>query len=77
MINPFYSAHFQPNIVQILQQFKADPMQYLMRSRLNVPQDMASDPQAILNHLLQTGQVSQLRVNEAYRLVNQFIPHRG
>ena len=71
MSNPFYSALFQPNIVQILQQFKANPMQYLMRSRLNVPQDMASDPQAILNHLLATGQVSQQQINRAYQMAQK------
>ena len=71
MSNPFYSAHFQPNIMQILQQFKANPVQFLIQRHVNIPSDMAPDPQAILNHLLQTGQVSQLRVNEAYRLVKQ------
>ena len=71
MSNPFYSALFRPNIVQILQQFKANPMQYLMRSRLNVPQDIASDPQAILNHLLATGQVSQQQINHAYQMAQR------
>ena len=46
-------------LMQMLQQFKANPMQALMQRRLNVPANMANDPSAIVNHLLQTGQVSQ------------------
>lgn len=60
------------NIMGMLQQFKANPMQMLLQSRFNVPQTMANDPSAILNHLLQTGQVSQDAVNRAYQQAGQF-----
>ena len=60
------------NIMGMLQQFKANPMQMLMQRRLNVPQNISGDPQAILNHLLQTGQVSQQQVNQAYQMMQGF-----
>lgn len=55
------------NVIQMLQTFKANPMQYLMQRRLNVPQSMMNDPNAIINHLLQTGQVNQDQLNRAYQ----------
>lgn len=60
------------NMMGMLQQFKANPLQMLMQKRMNVPQNMMNDPNAILNHLLQTGQISQQQVNQAYQMVNQF-----
>ena len=59
-------------LMQTLQQFKANPMQMLMQRRFNVPPNMSNDPQAILNHLMQTGQVSQDAVNRAYQQLGQF-----
>lgn len=60
------------NILGMVQQFRANPMQMLMQQRLNVPQNIAGDPNAILNHLLQTGQVSQQQVDRAYQMAGQF-----
>lgn len=59
------------NPLMMLQQFKQNPMQFLMQRRFNVPQGM-NDPQAILNHLMQTGQISQQQVNSAYQMAQQF-----
>ena len=59
-------------LLQSLQQFKANPMQMLMQRRFNVPPNMVNDPQAILNHLMQTGQVSQDAINRAYQQMGQF-----
>lgn len=60
-----------PNMMQMLQQFKANPMQMLIQNRLNVPQSMANDPNKIIQHLLQTGQVSQQQVNNAYQMIQK------
>ena len=59
------------NPLAMLQQLKANPMQFLMQRRMNLPQGM-TDPQAILNHLMQTGQVSQDQVNRAWQMAKQF-----
>lgn len=60
------------NPMQMLQQFKANPMQFLMSRRMNVPQNMMNDPNAIINHLLSTGQISQEQLNRAYQMAGQF-----
>lgn len=59
-------------LMQMLPQLKSNPMQFLMQRRLNIPQNMMNDPQAIMNHLLQTGQVNQSQVNSAYQMAQQF-----
>ena len=61
-----------PNL-QMLQQLKANPMQFLLQRRMNIPQNVnVSAPQAILNHLLKTGQISQDQVNNAYQMMGRF-----
>ena len=60
------------NVLGMLQQFKQNPMQMLLQRRLNVPQNMMSDPNAIMQHLLQTGQINQQQVNQAYQMAQRF-----
>ena len=61
------------NPLQMLQQLKANPMQFLMQRRFNLPQGVAmNDPQAILNHLVQSGQISQQQINQAYQMAQNF-----
>ena len=60
------------NPMQLLQQLKSNPMQFLMQRKLNVPQNMMNDPQAIINHLVQTGQITQDQINSAYQMAQRF-----
>ena len=60
------------NPMQMLQALKSNPIQFLMQRRFNVPANMANDPNAILNHLLKTGQISQEQINRAYQQMGQF-----
>ena len=71
MNNPLFSM-LGGNMAQMLQQFKANPMQMLLQKRLNVPQNMMNDPNAILQHLVSTGQVSQQQINQAYQMAQRF-----
>ena len=60
-------------MIQMLQQLKANPMQFLIQRRLNIPAGVSvNDPQAILNHLVSTGQVSQQQINNAYQMAQRF-----
>lgn len=62
-----------PQMMQMLQQFKTNPMQFLIQRRLNIPAGVPmNDPQAILNHLVSTGQVSQQQINNAYQMAQRF-----
>lgn len=76
MPNPFFNALCggkQPNIMQMLNQLKANPMQFLAQSKFNLPQNInANDPQAIINHLVSSGQINQEAYNRAYNMARQF-----
>lgn len=59
-------------MLMMLQQLKANPLQFLLQRRMSIPQGVAmNDPQAILNHLVQTGQVTQDQINRAYQMAQQ------
>jgi hypothetical protein len=60
------------NPYQMLQMLKANPIQFLMQRRFNIPQNLANDPNAILNYLLSSGQVTQQQVNTAYQQMQGF-----
>ena len=63
-----------PNqMMWMLQKLKQNPMQVLMQSRMNIPQGIPmNDPQAILNYLVQTRQVTQEQINSAYQAAQRF-----
>jgi hypothetical protein len=69
MSSPLYQQ-FQPqnNFLTMLNQFKQNPMAMLSR-KYNIPQDM-NDPNQILQHLLNTNQVSQEQVNRVMQMKN-------
>ena len=75
MSNPLYKAlgGNQQNMMQMVQQLKANPMQFLVQRKFNLPQNIdTSNPQAIINQLVQSGQISQEQINRAYSMAKQF-----
>lgn len=74
MSNPFYSAMRggNTNMMSMLQQLKSNPMRFLAQKRFNIPANIANDPNAILQHLVNSGQVSQNQVNAAYQQGQRF-----
>ena len=61
------------NMMGMLNQLKANPMQFIMQRKMNLPQGISmKDPQASLNHLVSSGQVSQERINAAYQMAQRF-----
>ena len=59
------------NPMQLLQQLRQNPVQFLRQAGLNVPADL-SDPNAIIQHLMNSGQITQERYNQARQMVNRF-----
>ncbi len=58
------------NLFQMYQQMMQNPMA-LLSQRFNIPQGMdMGDPNAIIQHLLNTNQVSQAQVNQAMQMRN-------
>ena len=56
------------NFMQLYSQFKQNPMAMLSQ-RYNIPQNM-QDPNEIIQHLLNSGQVSQAQVNQVMQMRN-------
>lgn len=60
------------DVMNYYQRFRQNPMQ-MLNQKFNIPQNVnVNDPNAILQHLLNTGQVTQEAVNNAMRMRNQF-----
>ena len=69
MASPLYQQ-FQPknNLVSMIAEFRQNPVAVLSK-RYNIPQGMSS-PDEILQHLLNTNQVSQDQVNRVMQMKN-------
>lgn len=50
--------------------FIGNPMQMLMQ-RMNIPQNMANDPNAIIQHLMSSGQMDQPTYNRLKQMAGQ------
>lgn len=60
-----------PNIGEMFQKFKQNPMDYLLKSKLSIPDNIGNNPQNILQYLVQSGQVSQQMMNQAQAIYRQ------
>lgn len=56
------------NILNMVSQFRQNPMAMLSQ-RFNIPQNI-NNPQGIVQHLLDSGQISQEQLNNAMRMRN-------
>lgn len=63
MINPM-------NILPLLNKLSQNPTQALMESGMNIPANIANNPQGIIQYLLNSGQISQQQVNQAMQMRN-------
>lgn len=60
------------NIIGMLQQLQSNPMA-LLSQKFKIPQDLdVKDPNAIIQHLMNTGQVSQQAYNNARNMAMSF-----
>lgn len=58
------------NLMQMYQQLRSNPMQILAK-RFNLPQNMSmSNPNSIIEYLMNTGQVSQQQINSLMGMQN-------
>ncbi len=58
------------NILSLFQSLTQNPMQTLASWGLNVPQNISFNPEAIVQYLLSSGQISQDHVNQAMQMRN-------
>ena len=60
----------QVNPQQLLRQLRADPAGMLKQRGLNIPAGM-NDPQQILSHLVQSGQVPNARLQQIMQMMGR------
>lgn len=58
------------NILSMFSKLTQNPLQTLVEAGLNVPANMANNPEQIVQHLLNSGQISQSQVNQAMQMRN-------
>ena len=72
MPNPLFSAmNPMGNMMQMLSQLKSNPTALLQRAGFNIPANF-SNPQQIIQHLTQTGQINQQQLNQAQQMAQMF-----
>lgn len=59
------------NLTNNLKSLKENPAQFLMERKLNIPKQYQENPQEAVNYLVQSGQVSQDKVNWAIQTANR------
>ena len=70
MNNPLVSG--MPNSpMQMLAQLKSNPLGMLKKAGYNVPSDV-SNPQAIIQHLMNSGQITQQQLTKAQQMAQIF-----
>lgn len=57
------------NLFQAYQMLRSNPMQILSQ-RFSIPQNISNNPNDIIQHLLNTGQINQAQVNQAMSMRN-------
>jgi len=75
MANPFYNALGGAalggmNPANLLQQLRSNPVSFLKQAGLNVP-DNLNTPDGIIQHLMNSGQVSQNQYNRARQMAQR------
>lgn len=76
MANPIFNAlggvmNGGMNPMQMLSQLRSNPLSMLRQAGFNVPDNVGS-PQAIIQHLMNTGQISQSQLNQAQQMAQNF-----
>lgn len=69
MANPLFTNQIQSQY----QQFKSNPMSFLIQRNVNIPQQYMNNPEQAVQYLLQNGQMSQ----EAFNQISQMAPQLG
>ena len=71
---PVINGSFNP--MQALSQLRSNPVQMLSKAGFNVPENIGNNPQAIVQHLLNTNQITQQRFNQSQMMANRMMGRR-
>ncbi len=60
------------NIFQMMMAIKQNPIGFFAQRGINIPQEIANDPNKITQYLMNNGQFSQSQYNQAVRQAQMF-----
>lgn len=69
-------ANGPSNPMQALSQLRSNPVQMLSKAGYSVPENIGNNPQAIVQHLLNTNQITQQRLNQSQIMANRMMGRR-
>lgn len=74
MANPLFGllgGNGPMGMMNMLMQLKQNPMGLLQKAGYSIPSNL-SDPQQIIQHLTQSGQINQAQLNQAQQMAQMF-----
>jgi len=60
------------SLIQKFQQFITNPLGFLLGMNLNIPQNLGNDPQGMVQHLRNSGQMSPDQFDQLSQMANTF-----
>ena len=55
-----------------MQQLQQDPIGMAQKAGYNIPQNLAGNPQAMVQHLIQSGQIGGQKLQQAMQMMQKF-----
>ncbi len=65
------------NMMGMFRQFMSNPMQFMMSRKLNIPAQYVNDPGGAIQHLMNSGQMSQQQYNQLSQMARQMQGQAG
>ena len=59
------------NFNSLYNQFVQNPAQFLIKNKFNLPENIGSNPQTIIQHLLSSGQITQQQLMQVQNMIPQ------
>lgn len=71
MANRLYNEQMNKGFMNQFNQFKQNPMQFLMNRRVNIPEQFANDPHGAVQYMLNNGQMTQEQLNSLTQIAQR------
>lgn len=67
----FNQMNPQNNMRQQFQSFQQNPMQFLLRNKVNIPEEFQNDPKGAIQYLMNQGKMSQGQFNQLSQMAQR------
>ena len=71
MASPLFNEQMSKGFMNQFNQFKQNPMQFLVNHRVNIPQQFANDPHGAVQNMLNNGQMTQQQLNSLTQMAQR------